>query len=121
MSGYGETWSERKRQRSIDYWRRYGIGMHTCTACSGSGHYDNHGSPDCGACDGTGKVRGRLNNMESALQEIEAVERRRRIKTRRALRVGGNPNLEIKMARILSSSEIADRKLTEPGRYNGKA
>ena len=28
-----------------------------CTACNGSGYYDNNGSPKCGACDGTGKVR----------------------------------------------------------------
>lgn len=25
-----------------------------CMACNGSGHYDSHGSPPCGACDGTG-------------------------------------------------------------------
>ena len=27
----------------------------TCTACGGSGYYDSHGSPLCGACDGTGE------------------------------------------------------------------
>lgn len=31
----------------------------TCWACSGSGYYDHGGSPLCGACDGTGKVRER--------------------------------------------------------------
>lgn len=25
-----------------------------CMACNGSGVYDSHGSPPCGACDGTG-------------------------------------------------------------------
>ena len=28
--------------------------MTKCSACSGSGYYDNTGSPPCGACDGTG-------------------------------------------------------------------
>jgi hypothetical protein len=31
--------------------------LRACTACSGSGRYDHNGSPDCGACDGTGKER----------------------------------------------------------------
>jgi DnaJ-class molecular chaperone len=26
-----------------------------CSACNGSGKYDNTGSPKCGACNGTGK------------------------------------------------------------------
>lgn len=26
----------------------------SCTACGGSGHYDNDGSPKCTACDGLG-------------------------------------------------------------------
>lgn len=25
-----------------------------CTACNGSGHYDNDGSPKCGCCNGKG-------------------------------------------------------------------
>ncbi len=28
-----------------------------CTACNGSGRYDNHGSPKCGACKGTGREK----------------------------------------------------------------
>ncbi|CNI59837.1 hypothetical protein [Yersinia bercovieri] len=28
-----------------------------CSACNGSGYYDNDGSPYCGACGGTGKER----------------------------------------------------------------
>lgn len=119
MSGHEETWCARKRQRSIDYWRRYGIRMNTCTACRGSGRYDNDGSPVCGGCNGTGKVWGRLNSIESALEAIETIERHRRnaIETTRALRDGRMPNLEIMTVRILSSSEIDERKLTEPGIY----
>lgn len=25
-----------------------------CSACNGSGHYDNTGSPECSSCSGTG-------------------------------------------------------------------
>ena len=32
----------------------------TCSACSGSGYYDNTGSPKCGACHGLGIERGKL-------------------------------------------------------------
>lgn len=28
-----------------------------CLACAGSGHYDDTGSPKCGACNGTGKEK----------------------------------------------------------------
>lgn len=28
--------------------------LQKCYACSGSGYYDNTGSPKCSACDGTG-------------------------------------------------------------------
>jgi hypothetical protein len=31
-----------------------------CSACNGSGHYDNTGSPKCGACLGLGISRGKL-------------------------------------------------------------
>lgn len=33
------------------------IAQHTekCTACNGSGRYDNTGSPPCGACNGSGR------------------------------------------------------------------
>jgi len=30
-----------------------------CSSCNGSGYYDHNGSPKCGACEGTGKVRKR--------------------------------------------------------------
>lgn len=29
----------------------------TCVACNGSGHYDADGSPECSACEGSGKTR----------------------------------------------------------------
>lgn len=38
---------------------RYKNKLVTCTACSGSGFYDNNGSPKCGSCAGTGKMRDR--------------------------------------------------------------
>lgn len=40
-------------------WLRFEFGhkLVKCTACNGSGYYDNDGSPDCGACDGSGKDR----------------------------------------------------------------
>jgi hypothetical protein len=103
MSGYGETWHERKRQRSIDYWRSHGVGCHTCTACSGSGRYDSHGSPACGACGGTGKTRGRLRSVESALHDIEGVEvhRRNLIEVSRAIREGRKPNIVVIPVKIV--------------------
>jgi hypothetical protein len=30
-------------------------GSQACTACGGSGYYDNTGSPPCGSCNGTGE------------------------------------------------------------------
>ncbi len=42
-----------------DYYQRfiYGWKLVKCTACNGSGHYDHHGAPKCGACAGSGKTR----------------------------------------------------------------
>jgi DnaJ-class molecular chaperone len=34
-----------------------------CIACNGSGYYDDHGSPKCDACDGTGKDLSRVTRM----------------------------------------------------------
>ncbi|AZO96180.1 hypothetical protein D7D81_17150 [Halocella sp. SP3-1] len=31
-----------------------GSKFRVCSACNGSGHYDNDGSPECAGCDGTG-------------------------------------------------------------------
>lgn len=52
------TFQERKEARR-DYYLRFIAGWkeQPCTACSGSGHYDNDGAPACGACDGTRKER----------------------------------------------------------------
>jgi DnaJ-class molecular chaperone len=54
-----ETYQDRKAARKERYDREHGVKMVTCTACSGSGYYDAGGSPSCGACGGTGKVRDR--------------------------------------------------------------
>jgi len=46
----------RKQQRKDHYDNHvHGWKEQDCTACNGSGYYDNNGSPECGACDGTGK------------------------------------------------------------------
>ncbi len=52
------TFLERKAER-IAHFEQYvrGWKLVKCTACNGSGYYDNDGSPDCGCCDGTGKTR----------------------------------------------------------------
>lgn len=49
-------WREGKEARK-QYYLKYihGWKQRPCTACNGSGYYDNNGSPPCGACDGTGK------------------------------------------------------------------
>ena len=31
------------------------FGKTICSACGGSGYYDNTGSPKCGSCNGTGR------------------------------------------------------------------
>jgi hypothetical protein len=52
----GISWAKRKASRT-EYFQRFVYGWRTkeCSACSGSGYYDDTGSPKCGACDGTGK------------------------------------------------------------------
>lgn len=51
-------WAERKAQR-VAHHKKYVEGWKSiiCTACSGSGYYDNHGCPRCSSCNGTGKER----------------------------------------------------------------
>jgi hypothetical protein len=48
-------WSQLK----VIYWAElnYPEEEKVCSACNGSGYYDNTGSPKCGCCNGTGKVR----------------------------------------------------------------
>ena len=50
------SFRKRKQWRTEYFFKyRYGWKQRPCAACSGSGIYDNFGSPKCGACDGTGK------------------------------------------------------------------
>lgn len=54
------TWAERKKARREHFEKHVsGNRLVVCTACSGSGHYNHHGSPKCGVCDGRGKHRER--------------------------------------------------------------
>ena len=52
------SWRSDKTERKEEY-EKYvkGWKLVPCTACNGSGHYDHNGSPKCGACEGTGKMR----------------------------------------------------------------
>lgn len=52
------TFADRKKKRTDHYEENVkGRKLVTCVACNGSGYYDNNGSPSCGSCNGTGKVR----------------------------------------------------------------
>ena len=45
----------KKIERTITYFRfTYGYKKNICCSCNGSGYYDNHNSPSCGACEGLG-------------------------------------------------------------------
>lgn len=60
----GGTFHERKQFRKEFYFRYvYGYRLVPCSACAGSGHYDNTGSPRCGSCGGIGKTRRRSPEM----------------------------------------------------------
>ena len=49
---------ERKEQRKKYYEENIkGWKLVEYTSCSGSGYYDDTGSPKCGACNGTGRER----------------------------------------------------------------
>lgn len=55
---HGITYADRKAARRVHFERfQKGRKMVVCCACNGSGYYDHHGSPRCGSCGGTGKVR----------------------------------------------------------------
>lgn len=60
-----DDWKSRKDARRAHYekfvkgWR-----LVTCVACNGSGRYDHNGSPKCGSCKGTGKMRIRPADYE---------------------------------------------------------
>jgi RecJ-like exonuclease len=48
-------YQRRKEERRVRYAKYvHGWKEIPCTACNGSGYYDNNGSPKCGSCDGTG-------------------------------------------------------------------
>jgi DnaJ-class molecular chaperone len=53
-----DDYRERKEQRK-SYYKKFveGWKLRKCTACNGSGYYDNNGSPKCSACGGSGKER----------------------------------------------------------------
>lgn len=52
------TFNERKQVRAERYQRFvHGWKQRSCSACSGSGQYDNDGAPSCGACGGSGRER----------------------------------------------------------------
>lgn len=52
------TFKERKQYRTDYYFKYvYRWKLRPCSACSGSGYYDNHGNPKCAGCNGTGKVK----------------------------------------------------------------
>lgn len=54
-------YQERKAHRKAHYEKYvHGWKSISCTACNGSGHYDNTvrgRTPECSSCDGTGKER----------------------------------------------------------------
>ena len=65
----------RKTERTKHYFDSvYKHKLQICTACSGSGRYDNDGSPNCGCCDGTGKtlykVRGTILEYARVVIEV---------------------------------------------------
>lgn len=69
------SWAENKRKRTDHFLKNvFGWRLEKCGACSGSGYYDNTGSPKCGACEGTGRtryksVRNILGNMRFYVKE----------------------------------------------------
>lgn len=58
MTFLQSEWLIDKANRANAYFSyQFGWRQRDCTACNGSGIYDNDGSPPCGGCDGTGKER----------------------------------------------------------------
>jgi hypothetical protein len=51
-----DGYSKRKMLRIEAFNKTHGVKKVTCAACSGSGYYDNNGSPKCGSCNGLGKT-----------------------------------------------------------------
>lgn len=67
------TFAERKAER-VRYFEKYvrGWKLVTCTACSGSGYYDSHGSPACSCCGGTGKMRTAPSTLAQQVASAQA-------------------------------------------------
>ena len=64
------TFHERKAERTKKFLTQInGFPMVTCVCCNGSGRYDVSGSPDCGACDGKGKVRSKYSKDDPRFTE----------------------------------------------------
>lgn len=65
--GIRMDFKERKARRT-DYYNRFVFGwkLKDCIACNGSGRYDSHRSPKCGACNGTGKERYKPEDTDKA-------------------------------------------------------
>lgn len=61
------TWYEDKHDRTVAFYRTFCVPACTCAACSGSGVYDDQGSPACGACGGTGRARGYPRSASEAV------------------------------------------------------
>ena len=59
-----------RKQKRIEHFEKNvkGWKQRPCTACNGSGYYDDNGSPKCGACNGTGKemYNPKKNNSQKA-------------------------------------------------------
>ncbi|CAM6055291.1 unnamed protein product [Sphagnum tenellum] len=80
MSDYRTRKAERTRRHEA----QKGLKMVICSACSGSGIYDNTGSPPCGACGGTGKVREEPPTPPTP-PEVVAARKREQLQNRPAL------------------------------------
>lgn len=54
------TWKQYKKIRR-DYYLKYikGNKLIICSACNGSGQYDDSNNPKCSSCNGKGKIRER--------------------------------------------------------------
>lgn len=65
---------EDKKVRT-EYYNNYikGWKMISCSACSGSGYYDNNGSPKCGGCDGQGKVKVSPDHYKEHIKMLKSI------------------------------------------------
>ena len=75
------TYHERKAERTAQFYRNAGLRLIECTACAGSGRYDHNGSPNCGCCNGTGRMR-----EVSASSALPAPHWREQLKRRETVR-----------------------------------